>query len=203
VLGADLGGGEEAEKGRTLCGCLDRRAAVGLFTLDQADHGGNAHSRLAGGFDGVDGRGAGGAHVIHDDHARASTAEALDAAAGAVRLLGLAHEEALEHLRFGLAALNCLDGAPSSGDGNRRNDGVRAHGQSADGLGLNAAPFEQINNGLAGVPAALGVEGGRPAVDVVVAGAARGEFELAQAEALAGKNGEQLLRVVITVDCKG
>ena len=55
--------------------------------------------------------------------------------------------------------------------------------------------IEKLEDGLAGEAAAFGVEGGGAAVDVVVAGAAGGELELAEAEAGAGEEGEQLLGV--------
>ena len=47
----------------------------------------------------------------------------------------------------------------------------------------------------AGEAAAFGVERGGAAVDVVVAGAAGGELELAEPEAGAGEEGEKLLGV--------
>ena len=47
---------------------------------------------------------------------------------------------------------------------------------------------------MAGEAAAFGVEGGGAAVDVVVAGAAGGELELAELEADAGEKREKLLR---------
>jgi hypothetical protein len=62
-------------------------------------------------------------------------------------------------------------------------------------IGLDAARFQQIGNCLAGEPGAFGVKGRGAAIDVIVAGAAGGKFELAQAETDAGKNREQLLRV--------
>jgi hypothetical protein len=48
---------------------------------------------------------------------------------------------------------------------------------------------------VAGEAAALGMKSGGAAVDVVIAGAARGELELAKAEAETGKKSEKLLSV--------
>ena len=55
--------------------------------------------------------------------------------------------------------------------------------------------FEQFENGVPGEAAAFGVQRGGAAVDVVVAGAAGGELELAESEAGAGEQREQLLGV--------
>jgi hypothetical protein len=60
---------------------------------------------------------------------------------------------------------------------------------------MDCARFEKVEDGVPGEAAALGVEGGGAAVDVVVAGAAGGELELAEAEAGAGEEREQLLGV--------
>ena len=55
--------------------------------------------------------------------------------------------------------------------------------------------FQQFKDGVSGEAAAFGVKGRGAAVNVVVAGAARGELELAEAEARAGEEREQLLRM--------
>ena len=94
VLGANLTGCEKAEKRNAVRSTFDGGPSVGLLALHQAHHGGDHHPGFPGSLDGVDGGGAGGAHVVHDHHPGALAAEALDAAAGAVSLLGLANEEA-------------------------------------------------------------------------------------------------------------
>jgi len=50
VLGADLLGGEEAEKRRAVRSTFDGGAAIGFFALDDADYGSDGHSSLAGSF---------------------------------------------------------------------------------------------------------------------------------------------------------
>jgi hypothetical protein len=79
--------------------------------------------------------------------------------------------------------------APGAGGGDVGDDGVGAHGEPADGFGVDVVGFEQLEDGVAGEAAAFGVERGGAAVDVVVAGevAAGGELELAEAEAGAGE----------------
>ena len=87
---------KKAQKGRALRSLFDGGTAVGFFSLHDADDGGNNHSSLTGGFDGVDGGGAGSADVVYDDHAGALFAIALDAAAGTVLLLGFANQKAVQ-----------------------------------------------------------------------------------------------------------
>ncbi len=85
--------------------------------------------------------------------------------------------------------------APGAGRGHVGDDRVGAHGEAADGFGVDAVCFKQFENGVAGEASALGVQRGGAAVDVVVAGAAGGELELAEPEADAGEKGEKLLGV--------
>ncbi len=129
VLGADLGCGEEGRKGAPCRSGFDGGAAVGFFALDDADYGGDDHAGFARGFNGVDGGGAGGADVVDNHDAGAFAAEAFDAAAGAVGLFGFADQEAVEQRRAGV--LKC---APGAGGGDVGDDGVGAHGESADGF---------------------------------------------------------------------
>ncbi len=84
---------------------------------------------------------------------------------------------------------------PCAGCGDVGDDWVGAHGESADGLGVDVVGFKQIENGVACEAAAFGVQRGGAAVDVVVAGAAGGELELAEAKAGAGEKREKLLCV--------
>ena len=84
---------------------------------------------------------------------------------------------------------------PGAGGGHVGDDGVGAHGESADGFGFNFLLFQQLEDCVAGQPSAFGVEGCGATVYVVVAGAAGGELELAEPEAEAGEEREQLLRV--------
>jgi len=95
VLGANFVGGEQAQEGRLAGGGFHGRAAAGSRAR-QCKPRRLRHSGFAGCFDGIDGGSAGGTDVIHNHHACAFTAEAFDAAAGAVGLLGLADQKALE-----------------------------------------------------------------------------------------------------------
>ena len=130
MFGADVVGRKQAKKRSTLRSNFDGGAAVRFLALDDADHGGDNHSGFAGCLDGVDGGGAGGADVVHDDHAGAGLVEAFNAAAGAVGLLGLADEETVEQWCGGAGKR-----APCAGGGHVGDDGVRAQGESADGFG--------------------------------------------------------------------
>ena len=84
---------------------------------------------------------------------------------------------------------------PGAGGGDVGNDRVSAHGEPADGFSLNTLRFKQLEEGMACEAAALGVQGGGAAVDVIVAGAAGGELELAETKAELSEQGEQLLGV--------
>jgi hypothetical protein len=97
VGGADVVGGEGAEEwdGGVVKDGFDFCAAA-LFAVDEAEDGGDVHAGFAGRLDGGDGGAAGGADIVDDDDASAGAEEALDAAAGAVGLLGFADEEAVD-----------------------------------------------------------------------------------------------------------
>jgi hypothetical protein len=187
---ADVIRSKEAQEWRRVRGGLDSGAASGLFALHDADDSGDDHTGFLRGLDGGDGGSAGGANVVDDDNASAFTAEALDAAARAVSLLGLAHEEAMEQRRVRMRLR-----APGAGRGHIRHDGISAHGQPTDGFGVDFVRLKQLKNGVAGEPAAFGVQCCCAAVNVVVAGAAGGELELAKPEAGAGEEREELLGV--------
>src|SRR5260370_13141500 len=88
-----------------------------MRTLDEAHNAYYFKAIVACGFDGLHGGGTGGAHIVHDHYLRAFLAEAFDTLAGAVLLLGLAHEEA-------------LDG--SAGDSASHYPGLRTHSHSPD-----------------------------------------------------------------------
>jgi len=181
VFGADFRCAEEAEEWSAFCRGLDGRAAIGFLAFDDADYCGDDHSGLAGGFDGVDGGGASGAYVVDDDDASALAAETFNAAGSAMLFFRFADEEAVE-LRRGWVGVR----TPGAGRGHVGDDGIGAQGEAADGLGFYPLFIEKIEDGLAGEPAAFSVECGCAAVDIVVAGAAGRELELAEAEAGAG-----------------
>ena len=83
---ADVVGGVKTQERRALTGSFECGAAASLFALDKTNRGDHAHTGLAGGFNGGDGRGAGRAHVIDDQDRCVLLKETLDAAG--VRLLG-------------------------------------------------------------------------------------------------------------------
>ena len=86
--------------------------------------------------------------------------------------------------------------APCAGRGHVGNNRVGAHGEPANGFRIHAFFFEQIEHRVAGETAALRVQRGGAAVDVVVARASGGKLELAKPKASAGQKSEQLFAVI-------
>src|SRR5580700_4841220 len=157
------------------CGCCSDLyiwTAAGIFALDQAHGSDDFKTVFAGGFDGLDSGGSGGANIVDDHYPRAFFAEAFDAAAGAVLLLRFAHEEAIQ-----IAA----------GYGTGYDDGIGAHGQSADGIGVPALFVDRIEEDLPDQLRAAGIERGGAAVDVIVAGSAGGQLEFTEAKGFASQ----------------
>src|SRR5581483_3621710 len=72
-------------------------------------------------------------------------------------------------------------------------DGVRAHSQTAYGLGSPATLSNLFEEDLAGEPCSAGIQGCGPAIDVIVAGPARGELELAKPKRLLREQTHQLI----------
>ena len=190
MFGADLGGGEEREKRGISGGCLHCGAAVGFFPLHNANHRSDFHAGFAGGFNGVDGGCAGGADIVDDYDAGTFATEAFNAAACAVSLFGFADQESMKQGRSWM-----IKRAPGAGSGDIAHDGVGAHGKSAYGIRCYAMLLKKFQHGVAGETPAFGMQRGGAAGDVVVACAAGGKLELAEAEAGAGKKREQLLGV--------
>jgi hypothetical protein len=190
VFTANVVRGEKAQEGRATRSIFYGRSAVGFFPFDDADYGRDRHICFARSFKRVDRGGAGGADVVDNDNAGSWAAKTFDTATGAVRFLGFANEEAVQQRRGGVGL-----GAPGAGGGDIGDDGVGAESEAADGFGIDAILLQKLKHSEAGEPTALGVEGGGPAVDVVVARCARGELELAEAKAGSGEKGEKLLGV--------
>src|SRR6185437_9026575 len=94
-------------------------------------------------------------------------AKAFDPLSGAVLLLGLTHEESIY---------------VPAGHGNRDGQWIRAHGEPTDSIGLPTAGVYFIQQCLASELGSASVQSRRAAIDVVVAGAARGELEFTQAK---------------------
>ena len=111
--------------------------------------------------------------------------EAFDAAAGAVSLLRLADQEAVDQWggRIG-------ERPPGTGGGHVGDDGVGAQGESADGFSIDFIGFEEFKDCVPGEPASNGVERSGAAVDVIIANCPGGELELAEAEAEPGEKEE-------------
>ena len=191
--GADIVGGVEAEEGRALIvgksgveRGFEGGAPSSFFAFHEANGGDDVHACFTGSFDGGDGGCAGGADVIDDEDRRVFLAEAFDAAAGSVGLFGFADEEAVDQRGTGLVLR-----APGAGDRNGGDDGVGAHGESADGCGVQVMFGQKVEDGEASEAGAFGVERGSAAVDVVVGLGAGTEGEIAQAERGAGEEVEE------------
>src|SRR5579871_690672 len=187
MLGADVVGCEKAQKRRSFGCSLYGRAAVGFFSLDNANNRGDLHARFLSGLNRINCGGAGSADVIDDDDTRAFAAESFDAAAGPVGLLRLADKKAIQERSAGIGLRT-----PSAGGGNVRDYRIGAHRETADGLGLDSVLLQEFEDGVAGESASFGMERSGAAVDVVVACAAGRELELAKLKANARENGEQL-----------
>ena len=185
VLGANILRAKEPEEGRA-GGGFDRRTAIGFFALHQADHSNHMHSRLARGFNGHDGRGARGADIIDNDDRRTGLGEALDAACGSMRFFLFANEKAVDHRRSWR-----IQSTPGAGRGGMADDRVGSERESSEGARLQAMLANEIEDSQAGKPAAFAAEGGGAAIDVVVALAARGKLEIAQAEGVTSQCLEQ------------
>jgi hypothetical protein len=201
VGGADLGGGEDGDKGGTVAGGFDIGAAP-LLAVDETEDAGDVHSGFAGGFDGGDGGAAGGADVVDDDDIGAGLEEAFDLAAGAVGFLCFADEEAVDEgggclgtfvAQFegagefdDLVVVGEVPGAGAGGVGDKR---VGTHGEAAYGFGVGDVLADEVVEDQAGEAAAFGVEGGDAAVDVVVGLLAAGQGEVAELE---GEGGDEI-----------
>jgi hypothetical protein len=203
VGSADLGGGEDGEEGGAVAGGFDLFSAA-LFSVDEAEDAGDSHAGLAGGFDGGDGAASGGADVVDDDDAGAGLEESFDLAAGAVGLFRFADEEAVDEgggkagvfvAEFeGLGEFDDLvvvGEGPGAGGGGVGDERVGAHGEAAYGFGVRDVLADEVVEDEAGEAAALGVEGGDAAVDVVVGLLAAGEGEVAELEGEGGDEIEQ------------
>jgi len=173
VFFADVLCGEDGDEGNGASGLLDGRAAVSLLAFDEAGDGDDVETELLGGFNGLDSGGSGGANVIDDDDLGAFFAEAFDSLGHAMLLLGLADQEAVDESVTGGFAMALLSTESSDGD----DDGVGAHGEATDSLGVPAASANLVEENASGKLGAVGMKGRGSAVDVVIACAAAGELE--------------------------
>jgi len=91
MLGSNVVRGEQRDEGRRCGSLFDMRTPRGLLPIHQAHHSDDFETVLARRFDGLHGRCPGSANIVDNHHSRRFLAEALDALAGAVALLGLTH----------------------------------------------------------------------------------------------------------------
>ena len=118
--------------------------------------------------------------------------KAFDAAAGTVSLFGLTDEEAVDERGAVVVAR-----VPGAGAGDVGDERVCAHGEASDGFGLREVAADKVVEDDAGETAALGVQRGDAAVDVVVAAGSAGEGEVAELE---GEGGDEVEQGRVVVD---
>src|SRR5207237_685566 len=92
----DLAGLKDREKRRRGCRLLHRGASTSLFTLYQARHPDNPEPKLAGGLNGLNGGAAGGANVVHNNHACAFFLKTFNTTSHSVGLFRLAYQEPVD-----------------------------------------------------------------------------------------------------------
>src|SRR5581483_3901345 len=178
VFFANVGRGKNGNEGRGGSGFFNVRASFRFFPLDQAHHANDLESEFAGGFDGLNGRGARGADIVDNNDSRAFFSKAFDTLASAVLLLGFAYQKAAEI---------------TAEHRDRNHDRISSHGQAADGLRLPSTLANFLEKNFPGEARALGIKGRGAAIDVVVARASGREFEVSQAEGFEGQRGKQVL----------
>ena len=164
VLAAYIAGGEHGDEGRGSGDSFHVGTPVRFLTLHQAHRADYFEAVFARRFDSLYRRRSGGAYVVHYYYARAFFAEAFDALASAVLLLRFADEESVQR---------------SAGHRDGDNDGIGAHGESTDGVGMPTLGAHFLEKNLADELRSARVERGGAAIDVVVAGAAGGKFKFA------------------------
>lgn len=162
-----------------------------LFAVYEAKNSDDIHAGFFGGFDGGDGGASGSADIIDDDDVGSELVEALEAATGSVGLLGLADEEAVDE-----GVVLVMEMVPGGGAGGVRNDRVGSHGEASDGIGVREVLADEVVEEEPGEAAALGVQSGGAAVDVVVRLLAAGEGEVAQTEGVGGDEIQEVGAVV-------
>src|SRR5262245_9202829 len=175
VFPAHVLGFEDRHEWRRRRSLLDARPSASFFTLYQTHHAHHFESELARRLDRLHGGGARGADVVDDHDLGTLLAKAFNALSHAVLLLCLADKKPVP-----LAA----------GHGNRDHDRICAHGQAADGLRFPSALPDFFGEDLSGELRPARIERCGAAVDVVVAGAARRQLELAQSERLMRKKAQ-------------
>jgi hypothetical protein len=142
----------------------------------------------------ADGRSARGANIVHDHDAAARFLEALDATASPMRLLRLPDQETVDPIGFTVEVLGA-GGEPGldrlrAQDADPGDDRVRPKSHAADRLRVPPPVLDLVQHNTAGEPGSFRVQRRGAAVDVVVAGTAGRELELAEPERLHGQERE-------------
>src|SRR5215831_6388885 len=160
---------EDRHKGGWAGCSLHVPTTVRLFALHQAHHSHDLKTVLCRSLDGLHGRTASRADIIHDHNARILAAETLNALTGPVLLLSLAHQEPVNR-----AAHNR----------HRHDDGIGTHGHTADSRRPPISCPNLFEKHFSGHLRTPGIEGCCATVDVVIARAARGQLKLSQTKRL-------------------
>src|SRR5258708_6519062 len=96
VFRAYIAGGEYRDKRRRRGSLFHTRTALRLFALHQTHGSHYIEPKLASSFNRLDRRCSRSTDVVHNHHARALLAKALDALPGAMLLFGLAHQKSMK-----------------------------------------------------------------------------------------------------------
>src|SRR5947199_8583165 len=140
-----------------------------LFALYQAHDSNDFESKFACGFNRLDRRAAGGAHIINNYDSCTFLLKAFYAPPHTVLLLSFPHQESVH---------------ASAGHSHGHYDRVGSHGESANGLRIPAPRPNLFQKDFAGQLSAASVQRSGAAINVVIARPARSQFELTQTKRL-------------------
>src|SRR5215469_16471093 len=163
VLLADIIGAEDRNKGSRCRGLFDASSPTCLLAFDKTHGADDFETELARRFNRLHGRSTRCANVVDNNHLRCLLPKALDALASAVLFFGLADKETTQ-----LAAR----------DRNCNHDRISTHRQPTDGLRFPASLADFVKKNLPCQLCTTSIERGGAAVNVVVAGGARGQLEV-------------------------
>ncbi len=167
VFAADVIRGKQRYKRRRQRSFFYIRPASRFFPFHQAHHTHDFEAKFARRFDRLNRGRPRRANIIHNHHPRPFFPEAFDALPHAMLLFSFADEESINF---------------AADHRDRNDDGVGAHGQAADGRGFPSSLDDFVEKDLPGQLRATRVERSEAAVNVVVARAARRQFEFSEAE---------------------
>lgn len=151
---------------------------MGILALDQAHDANDFESEVARRFDGINCRSSSRANVVDDHDFGTRLAEAFDALSSPVLLLRFADQKTVQR---------------PAGNHDGDDDGIGTQRKSANGAWLPALLVDFVEENLAGELRAAGIERSGTAVDVIVAGQAGRQLEIAQAKRFAGQHLQKLL----------